>query len=189
MAWISNDRFGGNIMFFCIQASNPRFQAIMNPNDECLAEAIESTFPLFTENAILVWNHISVPLSYKYDISYMINDILTLMNMMQKVNIGEWTIHWLPDSFRSDWFIKWNRDDVQIVSQWESTVGHLENILNQKNSVKLSKDYFFSEWKEVFGVVIRGLIHCGYNKSKVKGMRDLLEQYEKIKEPGVYYKN
>jgi len=105
-------------MFFCIQASNPRFQAIMNPNDECLAEAIESTFPLFTENAILVWNHISVPLSYKYDISYMINDILTLMNMMQKVNIGEWTIHWLPDSFRSDWFIKWNRDDVQIVSQF-----------------------------------------------------------------------
>lgn len=176
-------------MIFCIQASNPRFQNITNYNDECLSEAIESVFPLNTEHAILMWNHISIPLSYKYDISYMVNDILIIINAIQKQNVGKMKIHWLPDTFRSDWLIEWNNDEVQINAQWECTMGHLEFMLNQKNSIRLSKVDFVNEWKEVFGVLIRGLKHCGYDKSKIKGMEDLVEQYEKIKGSGICYKD
>ena len=77
---------GGDGLNFYIQASNPRFQDSINIYDESLSDAIESVFPLNTENAILVWNYISIPLSYKYDISYMIEDILQLLDELQ--NIG-----------------------------------------------------------------------------------------------------
>ena len=176
-------------MIFAIQASNPRFQNIRNLDDECLSEAVESVFPINAENAILVWNHISIPISYKYDISYMLNDILMLIDTMQKVDIGKMTIQWLPDTFRCNWVVEWKYDEVQIDSQWKCTVGHLESILNKKNNISLSKMDFVSEWKEVLGVVIRGLKHCGYDNTRIKGMNELIEQYEKIKEPGVFYKN
>lgn len=178
-----------NRMIFGIQASNPRFQNIINTDDECLSEAIESTFPLNTEHVILVWNHVSIPLSYKYDISYMINDILMLINAIQKDDIGKIKINWLPDTFRCDWIIEWNRDEVRIDSRWEYIVGSLECILNQKKSIMLSKGDFVSEWKEVLGVLIRGLKHCGYDKSKINGMSELIEQYKKIKKSGIFYRD
>ena len=176
-------------MFFCIQASNPKFQNITDYNDESLSEAIESVFPLNTEHAILMWNHISIPLSYKYDISYMVNDILIIIKAIQTQNVGKMKIQWLPDTFRSDWLIEWNSDEVLIDAQWECTIGHLENILNKRNNIRLSKVDFINEWKEILGVLIRGLKHCGYDKLKIKGMKELVEQYEKIKESGIFYKD
>ena len=40
-------------MEFCIQASNPKTQDIVNSDDESLSDAIESAFLLNTETAIL----------------------------------------------------------------------------------------------------------------------------------------
>lgn len=175
-------------MIFSIQASNPRFQNIINQEDECLAEAIESIFPINTENVILTWNHISIPLSYKYDVSYMVNDILMLLSTIQRADMGEMTIQWLPDTFRCDWLIQWNGNEIQIESRWECTVGHLESILNQRKHISLLRNDFVYEWKEVLGVVIKGLKECGYHKAKIKYMNELIEQYEKIKKSGVLYR-
>ena len=62
-------------MNFCIQASNPRVQHKIDYEDSSLSDIIETIYPLYTEHAILTWNYISIPLSYKYDISYMIDDL------------------------------------------------------------------------------------------------------------------
>lgn len=56
-------------MQFYIQASALSFLKDRNTEDENLQDAIESSFPLLTENAILMWNHIPVLLSYKLDYS------------------------------------------------------------------------------------------------------------------------
>lgn len=189
MAWISDAIKGGNNLNFCIQASNPRFHCIANPNDETLSEAIESAFPLRTENVILRWNYISIPLSYKYDISYMVEDILRLIDFMQSSDVGKMVIHWLPDTFRCDWLVEWRDDEVQICSKWECTVGHLETLLNEKNSVSLSLSDFISEWKEVLAVLISALGRCGYNASKISGMTELIERYQKINTSGIMYKD
>jgi len=173
---------------FYIQASNPRFQDSINIYDESLSDAIESVFPLNTENAILVWNYISIPLSYKYDISYMIEDILQLLDELQNKEKGELRINWLPDTFRCDWLIKWSAENMEIQSKWEGTVGHLENILNQKSNMQLSKTLFISEWKRVLGIVITGLKSCGYSEDKIQHMAQLIERYESINEEGQLYK-
>lgn len=173
---------------FCLQASNPRLESVENINEVCLSEAIESIFPLYTENVIMTWNYINISLSYKYDISYMIDDILKLICTLQKESDGKMIIHWLPDTFRCDWIIEWSNQKIKIYSQWECTIGHLENILNEKNSICLSIRDFVCEWKAVLGVIIRGLSKCGCTESKINDMRKLIEQYENIKEFGLLYR-
>lgn len=182
-----NKERGDKLSFF-IQASNPKFQESIDFKDESLSDAIENTFPLNTESAILVWNYISVPLSYKYDISYMIEDILQLLNELQNKEKGELRINWLPDTFRCDWAIKWGAENVEIQSQWECTVGHLEKILNENSNISLSKKAFICEWKSVLGIVITGLKGCGYSEDKIRHMNQLIEQYRSINEEGQLYK-
>lgn len=160
----------------------------MEYDDECLSDAIENTFPLNTESAMLVWNHISIPLSYKYDISYMMEDILDLILDLQEMERGKKVIHWLPDTFRCNWTISWEEGQLVIESQWECTVGHLERLLNSKPMLTLSTEVFISEWKEVLHTVIKGLKGCGYDENKIGGMKRLLERYNSIKEAGILYK-
>lgn len=173
-------------MDFYIQASNPIFSNEYNGEDEQLSEAIESSFILFTENAILMWNHIAIPLSYKYDISYMVNDILTLLNCLMSEQQGERTIHWLPDTFRCDWEIQWNKQKINISSHWESTVGHLETILNINSKISMTINEFMQEWKKILEIVIEGLKVCGYN-SDFPGIKRLMLVYDEIPSNGILY--
>ena len=61
---------------FYIQANNPRVLKEHDLEDKNISDAMETIFPLYTESAVMMWNHICVPLSYKYDISYMMDDML-----------------------------------------------------------------------------------------------------------------
>lgn len=174
-------------MIFYIQACNPKCQNNRNLNDVNLADAIESAFPLKTENAILVWNYISIPLSYKYDISYMMDDILRILDKLQSKEMGELIIHWLPDTFRCDWKIKWDLQTVHIQANWENVVGELQDLLNKKNTVTLPKESFINEWKNLLGIVVNGLKGCGYNEENISGINQLIEQYERIRGKGILY--
>lgn len=183
---LCNKGRGDNLSFY-IQASNPKWYCAVDCNDKTLADAIESMFMLNTENAILMWNYISVPLSYKYDISYMIEDILILLNALQNRENGELTIHWLPDTFRCDWIIRWDTKKLDIQSQWENTVGDLERLLNKSPNISLLKNDFIREWKSILGIIITSLKSCGYDTRKIKGMKQLIEQYKGIKGNGILY--
>lgn len=178
----------GDKLSFYIQVSNPKLQKILNPEDECLSDAIESVFLLNTENAIMSWNYISIPLSYKYDISYMMEDLLNLLHCLQSMDTGEMVIHWLPDTFRCNWSILWECGELKIQSHWECTVGHLEKLLNDNSQVLISIKDFVNEWKGILYTVIEGLESCGYSDSRIRGMRQLLEQYNSIEGKGILYK-
>lgn len=188
MAILCNKGRGDNLSFY-IQAGNPMMQCIVDYSDKFLADAIESIFLLNTENAILMWNYISIPLSYKYDISYMMGDILKMLNVLQSKEKGELTIHWLPDTFRCDWTIWWDTKKINIHSHWENTVGHLEMLLNEKPNISLKKDDFIKEWKSILGIVISGLEKCGYDEKDIQGMKQLVKQYKGIIGNGMLYNN
>lgn len=175
-------------MDFYIQVCNPEYSFQYNDNDVTLSDAIESAFLLNTENAIMVWNHINIPLSYKYDVSYMMEDILHLLNLLKNAEKGNVNICWLPDTFRSDWKIEWNNGKLCILSQWESVVGNLEIILNANSKIVVDTIDFRREWKELLYIVIQALVNCGYDKKKIEGMKNLVEQYEDIDEKGILYR-
>ena len=182
-------KIGEIALDFFIQASNPKCLAgTYSDNNESLADAVEDMFPLETEDAFLVWNHIYVPISYKYDVSYMIEDIVCILKKIQTNETGCMSVHWLPDTFRCDWEIEWSHEEIGIISHWESTVGNLEDLLNSKGSVKMPVDRFVSEWKKLLGIVIDGLKCNGYREKELKGMEELIDVYEKITDVGFLYR-
>ncbi|BAY41833.1 hypothetical protein NIES2111_62290 (plasmid) [Nostoc sp. NIES-2111] len=67
-------------MSFYIQVSNPIF--LYSPSEivSDLAEAIQVIYPMETEKAFIIWNHTYIPLSYKYNLSVIIDDILPMLS-------------------------------------------------------------------------------------------------------------
>ncbi|MBO4458225.1 MAG: hypothetical protein J5802_10940 [Butyrivibrio sp.] len=176
-------------MNFFIQVSNPKYLHRISDEDiKNLSDAVEDSFPLKTEDAFLVWNHIYVPLSYKYDISYMIEDIVKMLKGLLENEKGSINICWLPDTFRCDWKIEWNAGEINILSHWDCTVGDLEELLNNDNSVKMPAEQFLNEWKKILELIVVALKHNGYSKKNCKGLDELITVYENITDVGVLYK-
>lgn len=96
-------------------------------------------------------------------------------------------IHWLPDTFRSDWKIVWEDGKVEIDSHWESVTGNLEELLNANAQVSLKITTFMAEWKQIFHIVLCALRENGYIESKIFNMEKLEKQYEAITESGILY--
>ncbi len=174
-------------MKFYIQANNPKVLKEYNAEDESIADAMETIFPLYTESATLMWNHISIPLSYKYDISYMLDDVLELLESFMQAKNGKRIIHWLPDTFRSDWEIVWEDGQMEINSYWESVAGSLENLLNANARINLKITEFMAEWKQIFHIVLCALKENGYTERKIFSMEKLEKQYEAITKSGLLY--
>ena len=174
-------------MYFCIQVGNPCFSSEKNEEDKSLSDAIESSFILNTENSIMIWNHICIPLSYKYDISYMIDDILELLSLLLMKDSGELKIGWLPDTFRCDWNISWTSQNVKIVVDWQHVVGDLEKILITVPELILKKDEFVSEWKKLLYKIIQALTNSKYNTSEIYNMNKLINVYNDIHHNGKLY--
>lgn len=176
-------------MMFCIQASNPRVLNEYDKTDDDLSSAIETAFPMMTEDAIMVWHNIHIPLSYKYDISYMVGDILNLLKRLREDLGGEQKICWLPDTFRSDWIVRWKNNLIDIEAYWEDTAGDLSAMLNNTSNITLAKQDFIYEWKQLLGNVINGLRKCGYNEVNIAGMAGLVHEFSMVDNEGILYRN
>ena len=174
-------------MYFCIQVGDPYLSNEKNEEDRSLSDAIESAFILNTENCIMMWNHICIPLSYKYDISYMIDDILKLLLLLQEKDFGKTKIEWLPDTFRCDWDISWTSQNVKIICNWQHIVGNLEKILITVPVLTLKKEDFISEWKRLLYKIIQALSNSKYDVLQISDMNKLLDVYEHIHNNGKLY--
>lgn len=176
-------------MNFYIQTSNPYIVNETNAHDNKLSEAIESVFPMNTEELILFWNHVGIPLSYKYDISYMIDDILMILQHIQSEKRGELLIHWLPDTFRTDWKLEWSGEMISIYANWESLKGNLQKVLVHSEKVELLKKEFISEWKMLLKILIRALKKNGYDHLIKHQYDELVKSFNDIKEYGILYRS
>lgn len=176
-------------MVFAIQVGNPLVNMKVDNEDTKISEAIESIFLLNTEDLIMIWNNIRIPLSYKYDVSYMIDDILLLLKRINSEEFGSLSIHWLPDVFRCDWNMKWNKDEIYIEAQWENVIGHLEELLNKYDRISMNKYDFIYEWKALLNILCNRLAECGYKETALVDMNKLVEQYNHIKDVGILYKH
>lgn len=173
-------------MKFLIQANSPECTMNFDKEDYSLATAIETVFPLITEDAILMWHHLCIPLSYKYDVSCMMEDILKMLYKIRTNLIGELPIIWSSDAFASKWIIKWNEKDIFITSEWENVVGQVQKLLNSKNEIIIEKKSFMSEWKKILDNVLIALKKCGYDE-KLQGMSTLIREFDEIIDYGVLY--
>jgi hypothetical protein len=175
-------------MQFWIQASNPKSLRTLSEEDQSIFDAVETVFPLITEEAFLVWHHVHVPLSYKYTISFLITDVVNMAEMLMRNDSGELTINWPASEFRVTWEMKWHGTALQIHAQWESTLGSTESLLSAHPTLSIDKNAFISEWKQVLGITLKALTDAGYTEKQLSDLARLREVHDGISEPGILYR-
>jgi hypothetical protein len=150
-----------------IQASRPRTEIARDPEDASLSDAVQAVFPRETENMFLVWNGVYVPIGYKSDFSFMIDDVLDLADAMLASPSGHTTIHWPSNTFASTWDVRWDAGLGTIDARWFDLVGGTEGLLAASGSMRVHADDFLAEWKLPLEIVARALREAGYDERQV----------------------
>ncbi|SCY93641.1 hypothetical protein SAMN05720606_112188 [Paenibacillus polysaccharolyticus] len=174
-------------MDFWIQSSAPNSLKVYDENDETLCDAIETVFPMLTENAIIVWKTIHIPLSYKYDLSCMIHDIIDMLNSLRTEDSGTMIIHWGSNTFSNIWDLNWGNNNLTINARWNSVLGHTEDILNATDPLYCSIQSFRAEWKKVLYTLLEALKKGGYDQSNTPDIEFLELEYNLINSNGILY--
>jgi hypothetical protein len=157
---------------FDIQISNPTAIEIRDRDDSNINEAIQSIFHLDSEYGFIIWNHLFIPVSYKYDISYMINDIIKIVNFIKNGD-GFLEINWASDTFFSSWKIECTSQSIKIESTWDSVLGRLEDLLNKHSALEVDKHLFVEKWKTLLLFVKSKLEKAGYNSDNLVDFKEL----------------
>ena len=152
---------------FKIQISNPITinKRYRNIND--IVSAIQSIFPLDNEYCFIVWNHIFIPVSYKYNISIMIKDILRIINFIKREE-RYLEFHWASNSFFALWKMECTSNTVIIESTWTQVLGGLTELLQKKPILEVDKQEFLKEWTTLALFVKTKLENAGYNSSNLE---------------------
>jgi hypothetical protein len=152
---------------FIIQVSNPRVLRANDPDDDTLSDAIQTIFPMDTERALLAWNHVYVPLGYKYDISLMADDIVQICDDILSNAKGTRLIHWPSNTFAAVWKVVWASGVVSVEAQWNRVVGCTESILAGRPNISVPTQDFLAEWKGLLDVVRTALKIAGYTPEQI----------------------
>ena len=161
-------------MDFKIEPNSPENNAVFDENDTKLSEAIYTVFPLETEDAILLWGSESISLSYRYDISVMIDDIIEMLFILLDKNMGEWFVDWSSNTFAVNWGLKWFNDSLIITAQWREEFDATDYLKNH-SVLRLEKERFLSEWGRIVKVLLANLEECGYNVKNLEEIEKLFE--------------
>jgi hypothetical protein len=141
-------------MFFAIQVSNPAILSVKKKRQEDLAEALNAIFPDKTEEAYILWNWVPVRVSYKYDLSVMIEDILNMLIFLTASESGSYRVSFGSSTLNAEWQLNWNDNQLTIFSNWHSPADFYTDLLNSRNKLEINRDAFLWEWKAVLRKVI-----------------------------------
>ncbi|WP_281635419.1 hypothetical protein [Flavobacterium marginilacus] len=155
-------------MSFKIQISNPEVLNILDVDVLSIEDAIEAIFPLETEYAFIEWNYIYIPLSYKYDISLMINDFIKIYIFLNDKNSNYLEIHWSSNTFASIWILSKESNNINIKSNWNNVLGQLKNLLNENNEILINNYDFKREIGVMIKFIKNSLDGVGYNSLNIE---------------------
>jgi hypothetical protein len=173
---------------FIIQSSNPRSESACDPDDASLSDAIQTVFPMDTEDMLIVWNGIYVPLSYKYDVSLMTDDILDLCSDIIAAAEGYRRICWPSNTFAAVWDIRWGSDIVTVQTQWNRVVGGTEALLVARSCISIPREDFLAEWKRPLEIVADALRKAGYTQKQIPRVAFLDDIITKLPDHGHLYR-
>lgn len=157
----------------------PTQPGVKEPEDTSLGEALESCFPDMMDGAGLLWNGVSVPFSYKYDLSIIVHDVVTLVRWLRTSTQGTFSICWPSNTFRTDWQLAVAGGQVQITAYWESVSAQdspLEDALNGVPVIEADQAAFMAQWAALLRLAHQRLIETGYTLEELKDYGPLLAE-------------
>lgn len=174
---------------FWIQASCPRWQTPRKVEGLTIDEAIEAVFPRDTEDALVVWRHVYIPLSYKYDVGTILRDVLQMVRELLASDSGEWQVDWPSNTFGARWHFRWTGERLVVTSlEWRSVVGDTEELLRERSTLEIGRSEFVFEWKALLERARDALIGAGYTFETLPELERLVETVRNIAGYGVLYR-
>ncbi|MDH6310483.1 hypothetical protein M2451_004011 [Dysgonomonas sp. PFB1-18] len=150
-----------------IQISNPELSFVKNKDDASIEEALESIFLRNTEYAVLIWENLFIPLSYKYDISIMAKDFIKILEFIEGTD-SKIEIHWASNTFSSIWYLtKLQNGELEIKSLWVCVLGELRELLTKKSNICVTQIAFSKELRKMLFFLKDCLDKCGYTANEL----------------------
>ncbi len=171
---------------FFIQASKPRSEPLCSDlASGSIDDLIEVAFSSNTEYFFIVWKHSWYRCSYKYTLSCMACDLISLKTLMDRNLVGSTTISWVAQEFPLKWQFEW-REDSLIISSTPAIKNVVEGPLNEFSQIQMTVDSFWSEWKLVFVNCVMCIRDSFIGNSQ--RVDEIVRLVESIKECGRLYK-
>jgi hypothetical protein len=126
-----------------------------------LGDAIEDGFSADTEDALIVWNNVRIPIDYKYDMSVIIDDVLDMLEQVMSARSGSHRVTFASDTFNSVWELEWEDDRLSISPIWLSVRGPTDVLTSACGRIESEKEHFLAEWKVPFKRIVTGLQTSG----------------------------
>ena len=172
---------------FTIQASAPRANTVHDATNGTLSDAMQDIFLLSTECMVLNWKGVVVPLSYKYELSEMTQDIVEMLAAVRAASHGAYSVQWPSSGFLAHWLLSWDHETLTVDARWTSA-GGLEHILNQRSPLCTSRDAFCAEWKKPLLTILLAVRGAGYD-SALEGLDALSDCVDALPSFGVLYRD
>lgn len=135
-------------MSFWIQTGRPALQDVDVVADN-LADAITLLYPSGTDRLIVAWNRVPIALSYCEDVQVLVDDIIVLLEQLRDPARESAHVHWGSSTFRAEWWLRREGDDLVVESRWDSTEGAYESLLNDRARLTVDDAAFTREWLKV----------------------------------------
>ena len=135
-------------MIFAIQTCSPMLVRDQIPEEASdLSGAVEVIYAPCTEDAILFWNRVPVRISYRYDLSVLLDDLVPLIGQVVGDDEGSEETRWASNTFSAVWQMGWDYDQIRISSYWRAVAGSYEELLNSRSTVEVPRMDFLGEWR------------------------------------------
>lgn len=152
---------------FALQLGVPALVAVHDESDSTLSDAVQTVFPL-DERVFLKWNGLTFSLSYKYDISLMLEDLVEMVLAVGKTGSGMFQVDWPSSGFPFHWTVRWNVSEVEIHAQPRHEPGAID--LSGHERVRVDRRAFLGAWQALLGTVLSCLEGAGYNSLQIPGL-------------------
>ena len=159
---------------FKINTNNPRTNSVYDSNDSKLSEAIYTTYPMDTEDATLYWENEEISLSYRYDISIIIDELVNMMLVLCLNDSGQLCVVWSSDTFFGEWELTWSGQSLEICANWFEWF-HASEYLTKHNRLEIDKIEYLIEWQHITDKLLQELAACGYNYDNLDDWQLLFE--------------
>ena len=146
---------------FYIDIGKPIHRCIKGAFEDDLSDAIQAAFPMETEDAHIIWCGTPVALSYKYDVSVIMEDVICMLEQCSKENAGCIQVNFGSSTFNANWKLRIEVDSVLVTAQWNSVANNCEDSLNMNPSILVGRKFFLDQWFHLLRCAIDGVQAAG----------------------------
>jgi len=114
-------------------------------------------------------------MGYKSDLGFLIDELLPLLSALLESDQGEYQVSWDSTSFLGYWYLTWDERLMTIEAEWLRVAARYEGLLNNHDTVQVSRSLFLREWKGLLRKVIEAISVTGI---EVKEQQEVETLYE-----------